>query len=42
LCSPSSSRERKRERNLKEELENFAAIVERGELGGPRAQTPSR
>jgi hypothetical protein len=38
LCSTSSSRER----NLKEELENFAAIVERGELGGPRAQTPSR
>jgi hypothetical protein len=38
LCSPSSSRER----NIKEELENFAAIVERGELGGPRAQTPSR
>jgi uncharacterized membrane protein len=30
------------ERNLKEDLENFAGIVERGELGGPDAQTPSR
>jgi uncharacterized membrane protein len=30
------------ERNLKEDLENFARIVERGELGGPAAQTPSR
>jgi uncharacterized membrane protein len=30
------------ERNLKEDLENFARIVERGELGGPEAQTPSR
>ncbi len=30
------------ERNLKEDLENFAKIVERGELGGPEAQTPSR
>jgi len=30
------------ERNLKEDLENFAKIVERGELGGPGAQTPSR
>ncbi len=30
------------ERNLKEDLENFARIVERGELGGPGAQTPSR
>ena len=30
------------ERNLKEDLENFARIVEHGELGGPRAQTPSR
>jgi uncharacterized membrane protein len=30
------------ERNLKEDLENFARIVERGELGGPDAQTPSR
>jgi hypothetical protein len=38
LCSPSSSRER----NIKEELENFAALDDRGELGGPRAQTPSR
>ena len=27
------------ERNLKEDLENFARIVE---LGGPGAQTPSR
>ncbi len=30
------------ERNLKEDLQNFAKIVERGELGGPEAQTPSR
>jgi uncharacterized membrane protein len=30
------------ERNLKEDLENFARIVERGELGGSGAQTPSR
>src|SRR5829696_5157467 len=30
------------ERNLKEDLQNFAGIVERGELGGPGAQTPSR
>ena len=30
------------ERNLKEDLENFAGIVERGELGGPGDQTPSR
>ena len=30
------------ERNLKEDLENFSRIVERGELGGPGAQTPSR
>ena len=29
------------ERNLREDLENFARIVERGELGGPEAQTPS-
>ncbi len=29
------------ERNLREDLENFASIVERGELGGPGAQTPS-
>jgi uncharacterized membrane protein len=30
------------ERNLREDLENFARIVERGELGGPGAQTPNR
>ena len=30
------------ERNLREDLQNFAKIVERGELGGPDAQTPSR
>lgn len=30
------------ERNLKKDLRNFAQIVERGELGGPEAQTPSR
>jgi uncharacterized membrane protein len=30
------------ERNLREDLENFAKIVERGELGGAGAQTPSR
>ena len=30
------------ERNLREDLQNFARIVERGELGGPDAQTPSR
>jgi len=30
------------ERNLKEDLQNFAKIVERGELGGPEAQTPGR
>lgn len=29
------------ERNLRADLENFARIVERGELGGPQAQTPS-
>jgi uncharacterized membrane protein len=29
------------ERNLREDLENFAKIVERGELGGAGAQTPS-
>jgi len=26
------------ERNLREDLENFAGIVERDELGGPEAQ----
>jgi len=30
------------ERNLREDLQNFAKIVERGELGGPGAQAPSR
>ncbi len=30
------------ERNLKEDLENLARIVERGELGGPGAQRSSR
>jgi uncharacterized membrane protein len=30
------------ERNLREDLQNFAKIVERGELGGPQSQTPSR
>jgi uncharacterized membrane protein len=30
------------ERNLKEDLQNFARIVEHGELGGTEAQTPSR
>ena len=30
------------ERNLREDLQNFARIVERGELGGPGAQSPSR
>src|SRR5918997_6691473 len=30
------------ERNLREDLQNFAEIVERGELGGPESQTPSR
>ena len=30
------------ERNLREDLENFARIVERGELGGPGSQSPSR
>jgi uncharacterized membrane protein len=29
------------ERNLKEDLQNFAKIVERGELGGPESQTSS-
>ena len=30
------------ERNLQEDLQNFASIVERGDLGGPQSQTPSR
>ena len=30
------------ERMLRDDLENFARIVERGELGGPGAQSPSR
>jgi uncharacterized membrane protein len=30
------------ERNLQEDLQNFARIVERGELGGSESQTPSR
>jgi len=30
------------ERILREDLENFARIVERGELGGPQSQSPSR
>ena len=30
------------ERMLSEDLQNFARIVERGELGGPGAQSPSR
>ncbi len=30
------------ERNLQEDLQNFAEIVERGELGGSQSQTPSR
>jgi uncharacterized membrane protein len=30
------------ERNLQEDLQNFARIVERGELGGSQSQTPSR
>lgn len=29
------------ERSMKEDLANFARIVERGELGGPQGQTPS-
>jgi uncharacterized membrane protein len=29
------------ERNLREDLHNFARIVERGELGGSQSQTPS-
>ena len=30
------------ERNLREDLQNFAKIVEREELGGPGSQAPSR
>jgi uncharacterized membrane protein len=30
------------ERQMREDLENFARMVERGELGGPQPQTPSR
>jgi uncharacterized membrane protein len=30
------------ERILREDLENFARIVERGELGGPQSQSPRR
>ena len=30
------------QRNLKEDLQNFARIVERRELGGPESQSPSR
>ena len=30
------------ERNLQEDLQNFARTVERGDLGGPQSQTPSR
>jgi len=30
------------ERNLQEDLQNFARIVERGELGGSQSQTPSQ
>ncbi len=30
------------ERNLREDLQNFTKIAERGELGGPEYQTPSR
>ena len=30
------------ERNLQEDLQNFAEIVERDELSGPQGQTPSR
>ena len=30
------------ERNLQEDLQNFVRIVERGELGGPQSQSPSR
>ena len=30
------------EKSLRQDLANFEKIVERGELGGPEAQTPSR
>lgn len=30
------------EKNVREDLQNFARIVERGELGGSGSQTPSR
>jgi uncharacterized membrane protein len=30
------------ERNMREDLQNFAEIVERGELGGSQSQSPSR
>jgi uncharacterized membrane protein len=30
------------ERNLRQDLQSFARIVERGELGGPESQIPSR
>ncbi len=30
------------EREMREDLANFAKMVERGELGGPGSQTPSR
>jgi len=30
------------ERSMREDLQNFAGIVERGELGGSGSQTPSR
>lgn len=30
------------EKSTREDLQNFAGIVERGELGGPGGQTPSR
>ena len=30
------------DKSAREDLQNFARIVERGELGGPESQTPSR
>lgn len=30
------------DKSAREDLQNFARIVERGELGGPQSQTPSR